>query len=506
MNTRDSGDKPKETSERKLGREEIDQLGDDIARAAAHIDAATHRLLTDIRRFDECKGWCKQGARSCAHWLSYRIGLGLNAAREKVRVARRLGQLPLIDEALRLGSLSFSKVRAMTRVATPENEERLVRYARCATGAQLERICRGYRQVTEGRKRRRDDGRRYLRRRHTADGMVRIEAQLRPDEAALVMQALGEMRRAARGQAAQEDGPAEDGLRSEQGAVEGVTAVTSSATGATGRGATGPPLAASSDVTAVTSANIGSASGPEPDPEAAPDLPQATLADGLVLMAETALAQGPAARRAGERNQLIVQLGPEQLDTGEQGSWRAELQDGTWLAGQAFQRFACDCAVTVVTTGKDGAPLDVGRKQRSIPPSLWTALLTRAGGGCEFPGCSSRIFLQAHHIEHWSLGGPTNLDNLVVVCTCCHDRLHEGGFRVERAADGTLRFFRPDGELIDPCPTPPEIGGDGLSLVMAANEAREIAIDCRTSLPHNYTPRFDLGAVVQSLLPNQGRL
>ncbi len=187
-----------------------------------------------------------------------------------------------------------------------------------------------------------------------------------------------------------------------------------------------------SDVTAVTS--------PTPDPESDPDHPQATLADGLVLMAESALARGPAARRAGERNQLIVQLGPEQLDSGERGTcrgderprprvgtpnrerserWRAELLDGTWLSGQAFERFSCDCAVTVVKTGADGTPLGVGRKQRTIAPSLWTALLTRPGGGCEAPGCSSRIFLQAHHIQPWSQGGPTNLDSLMCVCGCC---------------------------------------------------------------------------------------
>ncbi len=473
MSTHDSAELPKERA--KLSREQIDKLGDDIAAAAAHIDAATHRLLTDIRRFDQCHGWYEQGAQSCAHWLSYRIGLGLNAAREKVRVARRLGDLSLIDGALRDGVVSFSKVRAMTRVATADNEDKLLRVARSATGAQLERICRGYRQVTERRKSRRDDERRHLRKRHTAGGLVRIEAQLRPDEAALVMQALGEMRRLAGGEAKGGVQAGENDGRPTPACVVGrVTAVTS-------------PI-------------------PDDEPDEEPDHPRATLADGLVLMAESVLARGPAARRAGEPNQLIVQLGPEQLDTGEAGPWRAELHDGTWLSGQAFERFTCDCSVTVVKTGTNGTPLDVGRKQRTIPPSLWTALLTRAGGCCQLPGCSSRIFMQAHHIEPWSQGGPTNLQNLALVCGRCHLRLHEGGFRVERLADGTLRFFRPDGKVIEPCPTPPEVAGDGLTLVMADNEARGLAINDRTALPHNYTPRFDLGAVVRSLLPNQGRL
>ncbi|RLB64087.1 MAG: hypothetical protein DRI90_05495 [Deltaproteobacteria bacterium] len=490
MQSTDADDKPK------LTREEVDQLADDIAEAAAHIDAATHRLLTNIRRFDACGGWYRQGTKTCAHWLSYRIGLGVNAAREKVRVARRLGELPLIDAALRDGLISFSKVRAMTRVATKENEAKLLHMAKCASGAQLERICRGYRQVTEGRKPRGDDERRFVRKRYTAAGMVRIEAQLRPDEAALVMQALGEMRAAARG------GVSDDGAeREEQKGIATVTAAEMGQAGGQNVTAVTSPGSRATEVLSVTAVTW-----PDPDPDSEGDRPTPNLADGLVLMAESVLARGPAARRAGERNQLIVQLGEERLDSGERGTWRAVLHDGSWLSGQTLQRLACDCGVTVVKTGTDGTPLDVGRKRRTIPPALWTALLTRDGGGCRFPGCTSRIFLAAHHIRPWVQGGPTNLDNTLVVCGSCHERLHEGGFRVERQADGTVRFFTPDGEVIDPCPAPPKIEGDGLALVMADNEAHGLYIDDRTSLPHNYSRRFDLGTVVSGLLPNQGRL
>ena len=117
---------------------EVDLLADEIAELSAHLDAATHRLLTLIRRFDACSGWYRQGALSCAAWLSWRIGLDLCAAREKVRVARALGSLPLIDEALRRGQVSYSKVRALTRVATAENEALLLEMARSATAAQLD--------------------------------------------------------------------------------------------------------------------------------------------------------------------------------------------------------------------------------------------------------------------------------------------------------------------------------------------------------------------------------
>jgi hypothetical protein len=99
---------------------------DCIACAAAHIDSATHELLVDIYQFDANAGWAAQGAKSCAHWLSWRIGVGLVAAREQVRVARALTVLPLVAGAMQRGELSYAKVRAITRVATSDNEQLLL--------------------------------------------------------------------------------------------------------------------------------------------------------------------------------------------------------------------------------------------------------------------------------------------------------------------------------------------------------------------------------------------
>ncbi len=218
------------------------------------------------------------------------------------------------------------------------------------------------------------------------------------------------------------------------------------------------------------------------------------------------LARSPAARRAGEGNQLIVQLGEDLLESGDRGPWRAELHDGTWLSGETFQRLACDCGVTIVKTANAGTPRAVGRPRRTLPPALWTALLTRDGGRCQFPGCNCRVFRAAHHTQHWSEGGPTNLHNLILVCTHQHERLHEGGFRVERQPDGTFHFFTPDDQLIEPCPPPADLERDGLAVLMSDNDEAGVPIDHRTSLPVNYVPRFDVVDVVRSLLPNHGRL
>src|SRR5499425_3514892 len=126
--------------------QELDRLGDEIAELSAHLDAATARLLALIREFDARGGW-NTGFRSCAHWLSWRVGLDPGAARERVRVARALGTLPLLARALARAELSYAKVRALTRVATPETEARLVAVGRAGTAAHVERIVRGWRCV-----------------------------------------------------------------------------------------------------------------------------------------------------------------------------------------------------------------------------------------------------------------------------------------------------------------------------------------------------------------------
>ena len=175
-----------------LSGEQLEALGERIAEHATHIDAAAHRLLTDIRAFDADGGWSKQGARSCAEWLAWRLSWDGNKAREHVRVARALATVPLIDDALRRGELSYSKARAMTRVATPENQERLLEYALYSTATQLEVIVRKYATLRQGTAPTPDEDadRRRVTRRDLDDGMVSINATLHPEEAELLWAAL----------------------------------------------------------------------------------------------------------------------------------------------------------------------------------------------------------------------------------------------------------------------------------------------------------------------------
>ncbi len=172
-------------------RDEAERLGNDIAELSARIQAATYELLVLIRAFDEREGW--SGFRSCAHWLNWRTGLALGAAREKVRVARALADLPLLSDAMRHGRISYSKVRALTRVATPANERRLLHFAECAPASYVERLARAWCRVDRVEEAA-DERRRHERRQLTTwvddDGMVVIRGRLSPEVGSVVRRAL----------------------------------------------------------------------------------------------------------------------------------------------------------------------------------------------------------------------------------------------------------------------------------------------------------------------------
>src|SRR5437899_8169934 len=176
----------------------LDRLGDEIAELSAHLDAATARLLDLIREFDDRAGW-NTGFRSCAAWLSWRVGPDIGAARERVRVAHALERLPRLAHALAHGELSYAKVRALTRVATSETEERLLAVGRAGTADQVERIVRGWRWMdrkAEIAEAKRQHAYRALRVYQAEDGMVVVRGRLAPGVGAVLLPALNAAREA----------------------------------------------------------------------------------------------------------------------------------------------------------------------------------------------------------------------------------------------------------------------------------------------------------------------
>jgi len=509
-----------------------EQLEDAITTLAAHLNAATARLLALIGELDRRQGWGHWGIRSCAHWLNWKCGIGLNAAREKVRVARALEALPRVRAAFAAGELSYSKVRAMTRVADADNEDYLLMIARHGTAMHLERLVRGYRRCVE-RDRAAANAAHAGRRLYwysDDDGMLVVHGRLPAEVGALVVQALEAAQEALRetGAAAPPIRPpgvewqvraGADPLPGGASAVTPVpagpgadpaprdpSAVTSppGLAGADPSAVTSPPGQAGADPSAVTSPPGLAGADPsavtcEPDPDEAPLA--ARRADALAHMAEQFLAGGDGCTpaRLAERYQVQIHVDPDTLRTGAD-SGRCHLEDGPALAADTARRLACDTAVVRLPAGAGIDPLDVGRRTRTIPPALRHALQAR-DRGCRFPGCTHRHWVDAHHIRHWADGGATRLGNLALLCRRHHRLVHEGGFRLECRDDGKLLFFRPDGRLIEPVPAPPVPG----SSVEAINRAAGLDVTAVTCVPRWDGEDMDLGMAVDGLLQCQRR-
>jgi hypothetical protein len=168
-----------------------ERLADEITQLASDIHAATCRWLTLVAEFDKCGAWAQWGCRSCSHWVSWYCSIAPVAAREHVRVARRLQELPGIRGAFADGRLSYSKVRALSRVENIESEDELLALAENASAAQLERIVRAYRGVV-ARDRIAAGGPpdRFVTWHHDDDGALVLRARLPAEEGALVLAAL----------------------------------------------------------------------------------------------------------------------------------------------------------------------------------------------------------------------------------------------------------------------------------------------------------------------------
>jgi hypothetical protein len=378
-----------------------------------------------------------------------------------------------VDDALRRGKISYCKVRAITRVATPVNEELLVGQAEFTTGAQMEKICAKYAAVLRSEKRspRLDRERRHVRRRNLEDGMVRIEAVVFAEEAAAIMAALDRVaaERCRAPEGASSSVPAETRV-----AVASAAAVT---TGATAGSAIAPPIDAATVATGATAGTGVTATAPESVGKADSAAASATgartaaavsqqprafdRADALVEIAE-AIVRGTSRQRSPIEVVLTVPVHGLLVNPGEKQDPldAAHFADGTCVSAETARRLCCDAGIVQLVEDADGNPLSIGRKTRTIPGSMKRALLHR-DGTCRFPGCTNTVFLQGHHIQHWADGGETSTRNLLCLCSFHHLHLHEYGFTVAVDEKAGFVFRDPRGRLVPAVPVaaaPAELG------------------------------------------------
>jgi hypothetical protein len=378
----------------------LEELEAQITALAGQLNAANYRWLTLIAEFDRRQGWADGKLPSCAHWLNFKCGLNLGAAREKVRVAHALAGVPKIAASMARGELSYSKVRALTRVACPATEETLLMIALHGTAYHVERLVQGYRRAQEAEELSRE-AQQHTKRSVTYgfadDGSLILRARLPAAAGAMLIKALD---------------AALDGL---------------------------PENEISADVV-----------------EERPIPYESRRADALAAVAESFLAESDTASTTADRYQVVVHVDAQTLH--ERTAGRCEIEQGPSIPVETARRLSCDASLLRVLENPHGEPLDVGRKTRSIPPNIRRALNSR-DGGCRFPGCTHRRFVDAHHVEHWADGGDTKLSNLITLCRLHHRLVHEGEITIETTAGGGWRFLHPDGrhfEIIRCTPCEPD--------------------------------------------------
>jgi hypothetical protein len=427
---------------RRLGPDPSLQHADDVEVEAAVCDLAgqlaalTCRWLTWVAELVVRDIWSAQGAATPAAWLSWKVGLAPSTAREQVRVALRLRELPAIRDAFASGRLSYSKVRALTRVAVPALEPLLLRWADAATASELERIASAFRSTRRAADALDEDDRRYRwRERHLDEELTEITLRLPTEEALELRQRLE--RRVAVAATVASGG----GSRLE------APASTSPDAEASGGPDGAPPAASGSD----------GDGGTHGEDEVVHLASAAELVGELVSVVLSTDPHTVADTSGLDRHTLVLQVSADDLaavapDTPADepvavGDGRGRVRT---MGRSTLRRLACEAGVVLVGTGRDGTPMDVGRRQRRLTAALRRALRLRDRGRCTFPGCDATRHLHAHHVEHWADGGSTDLANLVLLCSRHHRHVHAGTWRIEVDPRGRHRFTAPAGHAALP--------------------------------------------------------
>jgi Domain of unknown function (DUF222)/HNH endonuclease len=372
-------------------------LAERVAAFAPRVHAATAELVAMSAELDTSQAWAVHGMQSCAQWLAVNVGVSGWTGAEMVRVGHALEGLPAIREAFAAGRLSFDKVRAITRVATPKDHEHWLEVALTSSGGQLARICRGVRETFPADDPRRASDPLLMRGVRTwwrDDGMLELLAVLPAEEGAIVVAAL-------------------DALAQRQAA----------------------------EVRRVPA-------GAQPE-DGGERLTQPGLrADALVQLCKTRVSAAATTPVVAPTTQMVVHVDAAVLE-GTSVEGRSHIQDGPWLPPATVRRLACDADV-VTMIDRDGQPLDVGRVHRLITSKQRLALHSR-DGGCRYPGCSvPAARTDGHHVRHWPDGGKTNLDNLISLCRFHHRQHHEGKFEIGTESAGEFTFRGADGRPLQP--------------------------------------------------------
>jgi hypothetical protein len=320
-----------------------------------------------LDRYD-ARAWWKCEARSMKAWLRTRCRMAPATAAGRLRAARRLRDLPRVSAAYRAGEMSTAQVAAITRAVTAERVEA----AQAVESTFVEAA-------------------RHLDATELGKVVAHWRALVDPDGTRDEHDAAAAARRLSVSPVA--DGTALDGWLGGEGG-EGIC-----------------------QALATEMARLRTTDDPR--------RPEQLRADALASICAQYLQQTGLPRRRGLLHAVNVTVSWETLSgAASDPGW---LEYGGAIPPEAARRLACDADVARILTGPRSEPLDVGRRCRTVTPAIWKALVVR-DGGCVSPGCDAPLaWLEAHHLVHWADGGPTSLDNMVLVCGTHHHDEHEGG-------------------------------------------------------------------------------
>lgn len=458
-----------------------ERLEAEIKTLAGHIAAAMCRWLLLVAEFDRREGWLAWECRSCVHWLGWQCSMAPRTAQEHLRVAHALGELPLVRAKFATGELSYSQVRAITRVADcPVVEEYFVNIALNATAACLERLISGFRGTNKANDA--DAADRWSRREFSwwmdDDGMFCFTGRLAPDDAQIVIAAIGAATVPATRRSAErpvdDQGeplpqPGDDPKKARQ--ADALVAICNTAL-------TGQPLPARTAPAGTATDPAAAATTPGPD-DAASDhdtTPDRDLASERPTPGDES-DTGQPVQRSGlvvdPTSTVVVLVGGDTLGLDADGPCR--LDGGPNLSPETARRLACDATTYTIAVDADGHTRLVDKAAKTVSRRLRRELGIRDDGRCQFPGCDLIGTLEAHHIIHREHDGPNTLENLITLCRFHHHVVHEGGYRIELLL-GQVIVHRPHRDPLSHTAPTPVTGAD----LETRNRLAELTIDADT--------------------------
>ena len=373
----------------------IEELADSLQESWKSVCECTARFLREVYEFDLRQGYKEWGYVDTAEWLDFKCGISRVTAREKVRIAKCLVVLSKVEKAFAEGRLSYSKVRALVRVAKLESEDELLEFALKTPASFLEKRLA---ELRNGSSEGSSDSAHLDRKLWSCerDGdRVEIRANLSRADAMLVLEALEKCKSEIAESGLENDGKWDDLARSADALV----------------------LMARRSLSGRFRGIEGSDEDPDPEPRDSAESPEPSGSGHLVMVHvdESAL------RGKGGASDLPI---------------------------RTVKRLLCDGPAVGIVENGNGEPLSIGRKSRTVPTAIRRALDGR-DRTCRFPGCSHTKWLDAHHIRHWTDGGQTSLENLVLLCTHHHRLMHEGGFQMLPREGGSYYFGKRDGRPVE---------------------------------------------------------